>query len=253
MKVFCTDLDNTIIYSYKHDIGEQKRSVEVYQGREISFITERTYDLLSEVKKEMVVIPTSTRTKEQYDRIDLGVGEFPYALVCNGGLLIQNGKSDKKWYEGSLELVSPSLPQIKAALQLLEKEKNRKFELRFIEDLFIFTKCSNPEHVVHDLKQKLDCTEVNVFNNGEKVYVVPVRLSKGMALKRLRNYLDIEYIIAAGDSEFDISMVDEADYGFVPCHFKEDFNVITDAEEMSGRKVFSEELLEECLKIRRSK
>ena len=64
MVVFCTDLDNTIIYSYKHDIGDRKRNVELYQGREISFITDKTYDLLREIKNNIIIIPTSTRTKE---------------------------------------------------------------------------------------------------------------------------------------------------------------------------------------------
>ena len=39
MRIFFTDLDNTLIYSYKRDIGDAKRCVEVYQGREISFMT----------------------------------------------------------------------------------------------------------------------------------------------------------------------------------------------------------------------
>ena len=51
MKILCTDLDNTLIYSYKHDIGIQKRNVEIYQGREISYITDKTYDLLKKVKE----------------------------------------------------------------------------------------------------------------------------------------------------------------------------------------------------------
>ena len=42
MKLLCTDLDNTLIYSYKHELGNEKRNVELYQGREISFITEKT-------------------------------------------------------------------------------------------------------------------------------------------------------------------------------------------------------------------
>ena len=43
MIAFFSDLDNTLIFSYKHDIGKEKRCVEIYQGREVSYITERTY------------------------------------------------------------------------------------------------------------------------------------------------------------------------------------------------------------------
>ena len=99
MIAFHTDLDNTLIYSYKHDIGPQKRNVELYQGREISCITEETYHLLQLVKNEMLIVPTTTRTLEQYQRIDLGIGPFPYALVCNGGVLLVNGVPDEAWYQ----------------------------------------------------------------------------------------------------------------------------------------------------------
>ena len=46
MKILCTDLDNTIIYSYKHDIGNEKMNVELYKEREISFISNHTFELL---------------------------------------------------------------------------------------------------------------------------------------------------------------------------------------------------------------
>lgn len=52
MKLLCTDLDNTLIYSYKHELGNEKKNVELYQGREISFITEKTYELLKKVNQQ---------------------------------------------------------------------------------------------------------------------------------------------------------------------------------------------------------
>lgn len=41
-----------------------------------------------------------------------------------------------------------------------------------------------------------------------------------MAVRRLRKRLQPAYIIAAGDSEFDVSMVEESDLGLVPAGFK---------------------------------
>lgn len=246
--ILFTDLDNTIIYSYKHDIGEQKRNVELYQGREISFITNKTYELLCKARKSMRVVPISTRTIEQYNRIDLGVGEFPYALVCNGGILLINGKKDTRWYNASLEMISESESELKRALELLEIDDRRSFELRFIENLFIFTKCENPERVVIDLRRILNSELVDVFNNGAKVYVVPKALSKGNAIKRFLKLFENEKTIAAGDSEFDISMLKYADIGLCPKGFIKEFNINFEVREMTGNKVFSEELLLECLK-----
>ena len=247
MKILCTDLDNTIIYSYKHDIGNEKMNVELYKEREISFISNHTFELLKKVKEEFLVIPTSTRTIEQYERINLKIGTFKYALVCNGSVLLVDGKKDKDWYEESLRLAKPSNLEVKKALEYLENDKRRTFELRYIEDLFVFTKCDKSETVVNELRKHLDKSLVNVFNNKEKVYVLPTLLSKGKAIERLKKYLKVEFIIAAGDSEFDISMVEAADVGLVPYGFKSEFNIKSDIYEMGKERLFSEQLLSKCL------
>ena len=247
MKILCTDLDNTIIYSYKHDIGNEKMNVELYKEREISFISNHTYELLKKVNEEFLIIPTSTRTIEQYERIDLKIGTFKYALVCNGSVLLVDGKKDKDWYEESLRLAKPSNLEVKKALEYLENDKRRTFELRYIEDLFVFTKCYKSETVVNELREYLDKNLVNVFNNKEKVYVLPISLSKGKAIERLRKYLKAEFIIAAGDSEFDISMVEAANVGLVPYGFKSEFNIKSDICEMGKEGLFSEQLLRKCL------
>lgn len=247
MKILCTDLDNTIIYSYKHDIGNEKMNVELYKEREISFISNHTFELLKKVKEEFLVIPTSTRTIEQYERINLKIGTFKYALVCNGSVLLVDGKKDKDWYEESLRLAKPSNLEVKKALEYLENDKRRIFELRYIEDLFVFTKCDEAETVVNELREYLDKNLVNVFNNKEKVYVLPTSLRKGKAIERLRKYLKAEFIIAAGDSEFDISMVEAADVGLVPYGFKSEFNIKSDIYEMGKERLFSEQLLSKCL------
>lgn len=243
MIVFNVDLDNTLIYSYKHDIGPEKRNVELYQGREISFITEKTHELLTYIKEKLLFVPTSTRTTEQYKRINLGIGNVKYALVCNGGLLLKDGSSDEEWYKESKRLIRDSEAQLEIAHTLLKCDSRREFELRLIEDLFLFTKCSYPEQVVKDLKKKLDTSKVDVFNNGTKIYVVPCPLSKGKAIRRFQKYIGAEQILAAGDSEFDISMLQAADCGFAPHGFMKKYGIKGDIKEVSGESVFSEELL----------
>ena len=215
--ILCADMDNTIIYSYKRNIGENKLNVELYNGREISFISEKTHDLLKKVNEKMTIIPTSTRTDLE-----------------------------------SLRMIRNSIPEMEKAQQILAGDSRRKFELRFLDELFIFTKCEKPEEVVEDLQAKLTTKLVDVFHNGEKVYVVPVNLSKGMAVRRLRKRLQPAYIIAAGDSEFDVSMVEESDLGLVPAGFKKIYGNGSDrfketVMEMEAGRLFSETLLEKCL------
>lgn len=248
MILFNVDLDNTLIYSYHHDIGEHKRCAEIYQGREISFITDRTQDLLNEISQKILIVPTTTRTIEQYQRIDLGLGEIPYALVCNGGVLLRNGVEDEAWYRESLELIAVSIGELKRAEAMLEEDENRCFEVRNIKGLFLFTKSNQPEESVKILSQKLDTSLVDVFHNGIKVYVVPRSLSKGRAAVRLKEKLKADKVIAAGDSEFDISMLQCADIAIAPAALKiaEDSEGIVRIEQ---DVLFSEGLLEYIRKL----
>ncbi|MDO4633485.1 MAG: HAD hydrolase family protein [Eubacteriales bacterium] len=245
--LLCTDLDNTLIYSCRREIGSEKRCVELYQGREVSFITEETFRLLNELKALCRIIPVSTRTEEQYQRIELGIGEIPFALVCNGGILLINGRRDEGWLNESRQLVSSAQEELRKSMELLEKDARRKFELRFIEQLFVFTKCEDPQSVVAELKAQLKEELVKVFHNGEKVYVVPNALSKGKAIERLRSYLRPQKIIAAGDSEFDLPMVEAADLGFVPKGFCEVYQ--TSAQLREKEAVFSDHFLREVLRV----
>ena len=260
MVLFCTDLDQTLIYSYKHEIGSRKRCVELYEGREVSYMTDRTYCLLSELSKYACIVPVTTRSVAQYQRIQLGIESIRYALVCNGGVLLSDGRNDPAWYQRSLELAEDSRQELAAAVRFLELEQYRTLEVRLIEGLFVFTKCSNPQDVVRRLKKELQAQEavrggqeqcpcaVDVFSNGEKVYVVPARLNKGTAVARLRELVGADQVFAAGDSAFDLPMLVQADAAAAPagCGFH---SLPGHVRVMDGKGVFSEEMLRYALGV----
>ena len=90
---------------------------------------------------------------------------------------------------------------------------------------------------------------VDIFHNKEKVYVVPKKLSKGTAVERFREYIKADKIIAAGDSEFDISMLRAADIRIAPCGFQREYSTDFWIEEMSGERIFSDEMSEKILEL----
>ena len=105
--------------------------------------------------------------------------------------------------------------------RLLERDRFRKFEIRKISDLFLFTKSSKPDDTMVYLKRELEEKLVDVCNNGEKIYIVPKNLNKGMALERIKEKIKADYVMAAGDSDFDVSMLKKADVCFIPKDLKE--------------------------------
>ncbi|MEZ3422314.1 MAG: HAD hydrolase family protein [Lachnospiraceae bacterium] len=249
MYIFNSDLDNTLVYSYKHNIGSDKINVEIYNDREISYITKRTSMLLNSVTKIINFVPTTTRTVEQYKRINLGIPKPKYALVCNGGILLEDGEENPEWYIDSVNMVKDSEDEIKRGIELLEYDTRRNFELRFIRGLFVFTKCEEPETVVIDLRNLLDNSKVDIFNNGTKVYILPKRLNKGVAITRLKKKLGADKVIAAGDSLFDIPMIEMADYAIVPYGLKNQLSLSGNIFIVNEKEMFSEKVLDKVLEL----
>lgn len=216
MVVFHSDLDNTLIYSYRHEIGDDKVCVERYNGKELSFMRREWIEALKRIQDKVLFVPTTTRTVEQYGRISMGIRVPEYALVCNGGILLRNGERDVSWYEESLRLVSDASDEMEEAMRILAGDEALSMEVRFIEGLFLFTKSGEPERSSERLREGLKMEHVRVFTNGNKVYVVPEKLSKGNGVMRLKGMLGADMLLAAGDSEFDKSMLLAADVGLCP-------------------------------------
>lgn len=247
MIVFASDLDNTLIYSYKREIGSHKKMVELYEGREVSFMTEKSYDLFSKVRQKVMLIPVSTRSIQQYRRISFPEQWTPeIAFTSNGGVLLRKGKVDLEWLKESKRLIQGAQEELECAERILERDEKRILDVRRVDGLFVFTKSSCPEKTNVRLKENLNGEIVNVFQNGCKVYVLPKILNKGMALQRLKKQLSIEYLIAAGDSLFDVPMLDTADKAYFPEVLGED-SVKKPSEKTIIRKneIMSDRMLEE--------
>ena len=212
MDILFTDLDNTLIYSKKTYI-KKRISVEVYKGEDNSFMSKYSYELLKKLHEKLLIVPVTTRTYMQYERINLSIVP-KYVLCANGGQLLKNGASDNEWYLKSLEIIEGSAAERQKAFKILEKDKRRIFECRNIDDLFIFTKCDDMKAVVKDLKSELNLDLVEVLYNKEKLYIMPKKLNKADTVRRFINEYKGKRIFAAGDTEFDKGMIELADIGF---------------------------------------
>lgn len=245
MKLFISDLDNTMIYSYKKDIGSSKVLVETKDGKELSYMTRKSYDLLSDVREQYCFVPSTTRSLEQYLRIRLNDKWLPqYALVSNGGNLLYNNKIDDNWYKASLKLIENAERELFKSIEILSNDKHIIFEVRKVDGLFVFTKTDDVNYSMQNLKEKLDLNVVDVYNNGSKVYVLPKTLNKGMAIDRIKKLTGIEYVVCAGDSEFDIPMLLAADFAFVPQDLHSEMIMKkTDKIIVNNNNIFSDAIL----------
>ena len=123
--IFFTDLDNTLIYSHRHQLPENKVPVEWIGEKTQSFMTQRAYSYFSSLS-DLEIIPVTTRSVEQYMRLQNLATRFGcrYALVCNGAVLIKDGVVDETWMRESQKIADGEMAEVLKEFPQLETEVN---------------------------------------------------------------------------------------------------------------------------------
>ncbi len=216
MIIFASDLDNTLIHSYKK-ADKNDICVEEMNGKQLSFMTQKGYKFLQEVAQKYIFVPVTTRSIEQYKRISLLENSFPkYALVSNGGILLVDNEVDESWLNESKQMFSHLLTEIEEYISILRCDPNVYFDVRFVDDIFIFTKSSNTEATIDLLEKYVDKNNFTIYSIKEKVYIIPNVINKGTAIEKLCKLLGADSYICAGDSVLDLPMLLTASKAFVP-------------------------------------
>jgi hypothetical protein len=147
----------------------------------------------------------TTRSSEQYGRIDFGV-DFKYAAVAHGAVLLVNGKPDEAWGD-EIKAAFPFVPPTVAP-------DGGVFDVRRVDDSFLCMKSHDAEAAAGYLGAKYP--DFDVFAVRDKVYIFPKGFNKGEAVRRLRKLLSPRIIIGAGDSLLDIPLLDAVDIAVAP-------------------------------------
>ena len=213
--IFLSDLDRTLIFSYNR-LSSDNLCVEKKDGKELSYMTYRSAELFSKLIGKIIFIPITTRSQEQYRRIVFPGGYAPkYAVVDNGANLLVDGVPDREWRKEFEEGFRKSGDEINRCRNFLENEKDVYFEIRIVDDSFLFTKSHNTSEVINKMRGSVRNAHTSFYQNGEKLYVIPDGISKGRAADKIREWFPGHRLIAAGDSLFDKQMLQRADIAII--------------------------------------
>lgn len=205
-----TDLDGTIIRSAKNR-SETDVVVEWKNGEAITCVSEFALGKFAGLKN---VVPVTTRSIEQYLRIEIPNFKPKYAICSNGGNLLIDGEICGEWHKFSENEFEKCRSEMENCRKIFENDINRSFEIRLVDGLFLFTKS---RCVSETLKNANGFENLNCFSVGEKVYAFPKVLNKGDAVKRFIERENFHgKIICAGDSLPDIPMLNIADTAIFP-------------------------------------
>ncbi len=210
------DIDNTLIYSHRHSLNTPKRVAEYLNGKAQSYITEKTYSFLS-ARRDLQIVPVTTRTLSQFRRVEALLGELgcSKALICNGAVLLHCCTVDDCWMDESLRLSEEERTVLPPATQWLQRRCGKE-KTHTAFDLFVYAVSDDPIGVAGELKQIVDPQRADVLCDSRKVYCIPRTLNKGTALQRFVHRFGISHPIVAGDSDFDVPMLNLGEYAIIP-------------------------------------
>lgn len=213
---FFSDLDNTLVYSHRVSLPGEHVVVEHLNNRIQSYMTKKTYDFLTE-SDGILLIPTTTRTCEQYARLSETFAKFGcrYALVCNGGILLDNNEVDLEWIAETKAIAGDELSSLYEAEKMLLRIFPNQC-IHSVSDIMVYAKTDNPASDAGRLSTALNTAGLNIYYDSRKVYCIPSSINKGNAIKRFSDRMRITWSVAAGDSAPDIPMLEATDAAILP-------------------------------------
>ncbi|MGW0596905.1 HAD family hydrolase [Streptomyces sp. NPDC002776] len=225
-----SDLDRTLIYSsaalaltMPDARAPRLLCVEVHESKPLSYMTETASQLLAELGDAALFVPTTTRTRKQYQRINLPGPPSKYAICANGGHLLVDGVSDPEWQarvNARLADECATLDEVRDHL-MATADPLWVRKHRVAEDLFAYLVVERellPDDWVKELAVWAENRGWTVSLQGRKLYAVPKPLTKSAAMNELARRTGADLTLAAGDSLLDADLLLAADKGWRPGH-----------------------------------
>ncbi|MFF3915665.1 HAD family hydrolase [Streptomyces sp. NPDC001852] len=225
-----SDLDRTLIYSsaalaltMPDARAPRLLCVEVHESRPLSYMTETAAQLLTRLGDTAVFVPTTTRTRKQYQRINLPGPPPKYAICANGGHLLVDGATDTDWHAGVQARLADECAPLAEVSEHLRCSADPVWvrKHRIAEDLFAYLVVERellPEDWVKELAVWAENRGWTVSLQGRKIYAVPKPLTKSAAVREIARRTGAELTLAAGDSLLDADLLLAADRGWRPGH-----------------------------------
>lgn len=224
--LIASDLDRTLIYSRKAlSLGEHPPAatcVEIYEGKQISFMTVAAAEALKELGRAELVVPVTTRIDNQYRRITLPMPPPRYAIAANGGALYVDGVIDAGWSAQMRRQMDAQFP-FSGVWDYAAQACHADWTVKIgnADDLFCYAIVQPdrfPPGFIDDVEGWAAERGWRTSLQGRKLYWMPGALTKAAAVAEVARRADAETVLAAGDSLLDLDMLLAADRAICPAH-----------------------------------
>lgn len=212
--VVLADLDGTLIHSRRHVPDPDGHVVtEVYEGRDIGFMTKEAWRLLAEVQARGLLVPATARTIRQYRRVQLP-RPSRIAILAGGAIVWVDGEIDPVWdaeVQARLAATGASVAEVAARLGEMPTTE----EPRIGDERFAYVRVA-PEADVAAFTAWCGDRGWRVVHQDGRIYCHPRGLTKGSPLARVAELAGAEPAVALGDGLMDAELLAAVPVAFTP-------------------------------------
>jgi len=215
MIMLACDLDNTIIFRKPNPLHDYVPA-EYLDGKPLTYISRRALELFQNIDRHVEFVPVTARSMEEYARIAVFADRPPrYAITSLGGVILKDGKMDAEWEKRRDAIMRP-VRETLGRVYLTFKGEGRASRIRMVDESYLFLKSDCAEDLEPEIRGLCEDSGLNILRRGKKIYITPMGINKETAALALREELAAKIMVAAGDSDSDIGMLNAADYALVP-------------------------------------
>lgn len=224
--MFFTDLDRTIIFSkrFVKGVNDPLVVVETKEGREISYMTKKSLSLLQEIKECTQFVPVTARKWEEIMRIGFISDDLPDVVVCEAGRSIfLKGKRDASWDEKIHQMMKDETQNLHTAFKRFQKEMSGLgYPAWAINEYMMMTKVAGwteeAQSFVEGMTDWFLEKGYRLQIQERKVYLTPMKISKGAAVRYLMECFKPGNSLSSGDAEMDHGMFEHTVHQIAPKH-----------------------------------
>lgn len=224
-----TDLDGTVLFS-RRAMGDtpphpdRLTPIDVVGGHVYAYMTDTVLAQWFRLAGAGAIVPATTRSVPQYERLRLPSPPPRYAVVCNGGRLLVDGGSDPAWerrVRAALAATGAPYDQVRRRCEAWLAE-HPSATLRTVEDFFMYFTVTVREQWLTSFAGEVGawCREHGwrASLQGRKLYLMPAALDKAPAVAEVAARIGAARVVAGGDSLLDAGMLRAADAAIRPAH-----------------------------------
>jgi hypothetical protein len=228
--VIASDLDGTVVFSTRAlgPVPPDPATLHVVDSehdRAYAYMTTTGLARWAALARSGAVVPATTRSARQYQRLNLP-GPPPWlAVVCNGGRLLVDGEPDAAWdraVRGRMAREAAALDEVWKQVTAWHGTRRGTAAIYAVEDLFVYLTVRRPADWRTDLVGEIRSWVAGrgwwVSLQGRKLYLLPAGLDKAAAVVEAAARLGGTRVVAGGDSLLDEQMLRAADAAIRPAH-----------------------------------